>query len=72
MLESSSGKEDLARCTQISCPMQSGFLWLYACRILREDNKEKREELVDVAPHWGEPSISCVVVALCIIVMLLM
>jgi hypothetical protein len=41
-------------------------------RRLEEDNKEE-EELVDVAPHWGEPRISCVVVALCIMVdMLLM
>jgi hypothetical protein len=31
-----------------------------------ETNKE--EELVDVAPHWGEPHISCVVVALCNVV----
>jgi hypothetical protein len=37
-----------------------------------ETNKEE-EELVDVAPHWGEPCISCVVVALCDVVdMLLM
>jgi hypothetical protein len=30
---------------------------------LEEDNKE--EELVDVAPHWGEPRTSCVVIDLC-------
>ena len=71
MLKPSSGKEDLARCAQISCPMQSGFLWLCVCRRLKEDNKE-REELVDVAPHWGEPRISCVVVALCVIVVMLL
>jgi hypothetical protein len=28
-------------------------------RILKETNKEE-EELVGVAPHWGEPRISCV------------
>jgi hypothetical protein len=71
VLKPSSGKEDLARCTQISYLMRSGFLWLYACRILGEDNKE-REELVDIAPHWGEPCISCDVVALCIIVVMLL
>jgi hypothetical protein len=36
-------------------------------RRLAEDNKED-EELVDVASHWGEPRISCVMVALCIMV----
>ena len=36
-------------------------------RRLTEDNKED-EELVDVAPHWGEPRISHVIVALCIMV----
>jgi hypothetical protein len=41
-------------------------------RILEEDNKEE-EELVEIAPHWGEPCISYVMVALCSIVdMLLM
>jgi hypothetical protein len=30
-------------------------------RRLKEDNKEE-EELVDVAPHWGEPRISCAIV----------
>jgi hypothetical protein len=28
-------------------------------RRFKETNKEE-EELVDVAPHWGEPRISCV------------
>jgi hypothetical protein len=27
-------------------------------RRLEEANKEEEEELVDVAPHWGEPRIS--------------
>jgi hypothetical protein len=36
-------------------------LWLCACKKIEEDNKEE-EELVDVAPHWGEPRISCVIV----------
>jgi hypothetical protein len=41
-------------------------------RRLTKDNKEE-EELVDVAPHWGEPHISYVVIALCsMVVMLLM
>ena len=34
-------------------------------RRLTEDNKED-EELMDVAQHWGEPHISCVMVSLCI------
>jgi hypothetical protein len=40
-------------------------------RILTEDNKEE-EELVDVAPHWGEPRISCVLVSLCVVVVMLL
>ena len=40
-------------------------------RILTEYNKEE-EELVDVAPHWGEPRISRVLVSLCIIVVMLL
>jgi hypothetical protein len=36
-------------------------LWLNACKEIEETNKEE-EELVDVAPHWGEPHISCVIV----------
>jgi hypothetical protein len=44
------GKEDLARCT-ISCPLRSKISWLCACRRLTERNKE--EELVDIAPGWG-------------------
>jgi hypothetical protein len=58
------------RCMQISCPMQSRVLWLCACKTIDRRNKEE-EELVDVAPHWGEPHISCVVVALCIMVVML-
>jgi hypothetical protein len=38
--------------------------------MIDRSNKEE-EELVDVAPHWGEPRISCVVVALCIMVVML-
>ena len=63
----SSGKEDMARYMQISYPMRSWFCVSMHVRILKEDNKED-EELVDVAPHWGEPRISCVMVALCIMV----
>jgi hypothetical protein len=46
-----SGKEDLVECAKISCPLWSKIPWLCACRILAERNKE--EELVDVAPGWG-------------------
>jgi hypothetical protein len=47
-----SGKEDLAKCVQISCPMRSWFCGSVHVRRLKEDNKED-EELVDVAPRWG-------------------
>jgi hypothetical protein len=46
------GKEDLARCARISCPMQSGLCGSVHVRRLKEDNKED-EDLVDVAPCWG-------------------
>jgi hypothetical protein len=59
MLGPNSGKEDPARCTHISCPMQSWSCDLVHVRRLEETNK-KRRRLVDVAPHWGEPHISCV------------
>jgi hypothetical protein len=36
-------------------------------RILEEANKEE-EELLDIAPHWGEPRISCVDVLCAMIV----
>jgi hypothetical protein len=36
-------------------------------RRLTKDNKED-EELVGVAPHWGEIRISCVMVSFCIMV----
>jgi hypothetical protein len=36
-------------------------LKLGACKEIEETNKEE-EELVDVAPHWGESRISCVIV----------
>jgi hypothetical protein len=38
---------------------------------LEEANKEE-EELVGVAPHWGEPSISYVVVLCAIVFMVFM
>ena len=47
------------RCVQISCPLWSWICGLVHVRRLEETNKEE-EELVDVAPHWGEPRISCV------------
>ena len=59
VLEPNSGKEDLARCAQISCSMRSWHCGLVHVRILEETNT-KRRILVDVAPHWGEPCISCV------------
>jgi hypothetical protein len=54
VLGPNSGKEDLTRCTQISCPMRGWLCGSVHVRILKETNKEE-EELVDVAPHWGEP-----------------
>jgi hypothetical protein len=39
--------------------------------ILKETNKEE-EELVDVAPHWGEPRISFFDVIYAILFMLFM
>jgi hypothetical protein len=45
-----SGKEDLVRCMQISCLMQSGFCGSVHVRGLKEDNKEDKE-LVDIAPR---------------------
>jgi hypothetical protein len=47
-------------CLQISCPLQSWICGLVHVRRLEEANKEV-EELVDVASHWGEPRISCVI-----------
>jgi hypothetical protein len=41
-------------------------------RRLEEANKEEEEELVDVAPHWGEPRISCVDVLCAMVFMLFM
>jgi hypothetical protein len=58
------GRRIKARCMQISFPMQSYFYGSVHVRRLKEDNKEE-EELVDVAPHRGEPRTSCVVIALC-------
>jgi hypothetical protein len=66
-VEPISGKEDLARCMQISCPMWSWFCGSVHVRRLTKYNKEE-----DVAPHSSEPHISCVVVALCIIVVMLL
>jgi hypothetical protein len=65
------GKEDLARCAQISCPMRSWHCGLVHVRRLEETNK-KRRRLVDVAPHWGEPRISCVDVLCAMVFMLFM
>jgi hypothetical protein len=30
------------------------------CEILKINKQENKNKLVDVAPHWGEPHISCV------------
>jgi hypothetical protein len=48
---------------QISCLVRSSALWISAqgkmnVRYGLIINKAK--QLVDVAPHWGEPCISCV------------
>ena len=56
-------KVDLVHCAQITCPVQGLDLWLCAqeqthvrdCRLIK-----KKKNLVDIAPHWGEPRISCV------------
>jgi hypothetical protein len=69
VLEPNSTKEDLARCAHISCPMRSGFCSSMHVIRLIEDNKEE-EELVVVAPHQGEPRISCVMVSLCFMVVM--
>jgi hypothetical protein len=71
MLGPNSGKEDLVRCTYISCPMQSWHCSLVHVRRLEETNK-KRGRLVDVAPHWGEPHISCVYVPCSLVFMMFM
>jgi hypothetical protein len=55
------------RCAQINCPVRSWLCGLVPVRRLKEINKEE-EELVDVAPHWGEPCISCVDVICAMIV----
>ena len=52
-------KVDLVRCAHITCPMWSELCGSVPVRILKKTNKEE-EELVDVAPHWGEPHISYV------------
>jgi hypothetical protein len=59
------------RCVQISCPMWSWHCGLVHVRRLEETNK-KRRRLVDVAPHWGEPRISCVNVLCAMVFMLFM
>jgi hypothetical protein len=51
--------------------MQSWLCGLVHVRILEETNK-KRRILVDVAPHWGEPRISCVDVLCAMLIMLFM
>jgi hypothetical protein len=62
-------KVDLVCCAQITCPVQSWPCGSVPVRRLKETNKEE-EELVDVAPHWGEPHISCVDV-LCVVMFML-
>jgi len=52
-------KVDLVCCAQITCPVQSKIFGFMPIRILKKTNKDE-EDLVDVAPHWGEPRISCV------------
>jgi len=57
------------KCVQISCPMWSRILWLCACRISTEDNKEKKSWWV-LPQAGGEPCISYIVVSLCIMISL--
>jgi hypothetical protein len=52
VLGPNSGKEDVVRCVQISCPMWSWLCVSVHVRRLKEDNKED-EVLVDVVPSWG-------------------
>jgi hypothetical protein len=51
-------------CAQISCPLWSwlcGFVHRRRLNVRRlKTNKEEEKKLVDVALHWGEPRISCV------------
>jgi hypothetical protein len=59
---------------QITYLVQSLAMWLSAqehmnVRYLRLINKKK--QLVDIAPHWGEPHISCVDGFLCAIMFML-
>jgi hypothetical protein len=49
--------------------MRSWRFVLVHVRILEETNK-KRIRLVEVAPHWGEPRISCVDL-ICVMVFML-
>jgi hypothetical protein len=62
---------DLAHCLQITCLVWSEICGSVFVRRLKETNKEE-EELVDVAPHWGEPRISCVDVLCAILFMVFM
>jgi len=50
VLGPNSRKEDLERCTQISCPTRSG-IWGSVNVIKLEEADKRGEELVDVAPH---------------------
>jgi hypothetical protein len=53
-------------------PVLAGLLCgLVHVRKLKDTNKEE-EELVDVAPHWGEPRISCVDVLCAMLFMMFM
>jgi hypothetical protein len=52
------------RCTHISYHMWSCFYGFVHVRRLKEDNKEE-EELVEIAPHKGEPHTSYIVISLC-------
>jgi hypothetical protein len=56
---------------QITCLVRSELCGSVPVRRLKETNKEE-EELVDVAPHWGEPRISCVDVLCAILFMVFM
>jgi hypothetical protein len=54
---------------QIFCPMRSLDLWLSAQERMNVRFRriiKNTKQLVDVAPHWGEPRISCVFGVLCV------
>jgi hypothetical protein len=70
-------KVDLVHYAQITCPVRGLALWLCAheqthvryCKLIK---KKKKNKLVDVALHWGEPRISFFDVLCAMLLMLIM